>query len=285
MFRIGEFSKIAQVSGRLLRYYDEIGLLYPEFIDSQTGYRYYTADQLPRLNRILALKDLGFTLDQIANLLGDEVSSDEIRGMLAMKKAQIEQSVREEVSRLRQVEMRLAQIEREGQLWEHDIVLKRVPPTPFFSVRAEGAMGELFYELLRDIRHALPSGNHPASFGHFTAVLHSPMYEQEQADMELGFLLKQPDIASLPLSSGRTLAVRELSSVDTMASIVAKGWDEGSIAYNALGSWIADNGFQLTGAVREVLFTLQTPEMMSSSLLEIQFPVVPIDINTDQYIP
>ena len=53
MFRIGEFSKIAQVSGRLLRYYDEIGLLIPESIDPETGYRYYSARQLPRLNRIL----------------------------------------------------------------------------------------------------------------------------------------------------------------------------------------------------------------------------------------
>ena len=64
MFRIGEFSRIAQVSGRLLRYYDEIGLLSPEFTDPQTGYRYYSAHQLPRLNRILVLKELGLSLEQ-----------------------------------------------------------------------------------------------------------------------------------------------------------------------------------------------------------------------------
>src|SRR5581483_10239178 len=60
MFRIGEFSKIARVSGRLLRYYDEIGLLSPQSIDPETGYRYYSARQLPRLNRILVLKELGY---------------------------------------------------------------------------------------------------------------------------------------------------------------------------------------------------------------------------------
>jgi MerR HTH family regulatory protein len=59
MFRIGEFSQVARVSGRLLRYYDSIGLLHPVRIDPQTGYRYYSASQLPRLNRILALKELG----------------------------------------------------------------------------------------------------------------------------------------------------------------------------------------------------------------------------------
>lgn len=69
MFRIGEFSKIAQVSGRLLRYYDEIGLLSPQSIDPETGYRYYSARQLPRLNRILVLKELGLSLEHIAHLL------------------------------------------------------------------------------------------------------------------------------------------------------------------------------------------------------------------------
>mgnify|MGYP003431227335 CR=1 FL=1 len=65
MFRIGEFSRIARVSARLLRFYDEIGLLTPAHADPQTGYRYYTVTQLPQLNRILVLKDLGFDLDQV----------------------------------------------------------------------------------------------------------------------------------------------------------------------------------------------------------------------------
>ena len=76
MFRIGEFSQIARVSGRLLRYYDEIGLLSPQSIDPETGYRYYSARQLPRLNRILVLKELGLSLEHIARLLDQETSID-----------------------------------------------------------------------------------------------------------------------------------------------------------------------------------------------------------------
>lgn len=100
MFRIGEFSKIAQVSGRLLRYYEEIGLLIPEYTDPQTGYRFYSAKQLPRLNRILVLKELGLSLEQIARLVGRDTSAEEIRGMLKLRKAQIEQTVQEELARL-----------------------------------------------------------------------------------------------------------------------------------------------------------------------------------------
>ncbi|MBE9472709.1 MAG: MerR family transcriptional regulator, partial [Chloroflexi bacterium] len=73
MFKIGDFSRISQVSVKTLRYYDEIGLLKPAHVDRFTGYRYYSVDQSPRLNRILALKDLGLSLEQIARLLDGEL--------------------------------------------------------------------------------------------------------------------------------------------------------------------------------------------------------------------
>src|SRR5262249_74940 len=107
MFTVGEFSSLAQVSKRLLRYYDEIGLLKPIRTDQVTGHRYYSVEQLPYLNRILALKDLGLSLDQIRQLLSDKVSTDEIQGMLLMVKAEIEQQLQEEYYRIRNIEARL----------------------------------------------------------------------------------------------------------------------------------------------------------------------------------
>ena len=124
MFRIGEFSRIAQVSGRLLRYYDEIGLLSPDFTDPETGYRYYSAHQLPRLNRILVLKELGLSLEQVARLLDQQTSTEEIRGMLTLRKAQIERTVQEEMARFRDIESRLQQSDG---LHVPDVVLKTVP--------------------------------------------------------------------------------------------------------------------------------------------------------------
>src|SRR5262245_28983565 len=134
MFRIGEFSKIAQVPGSVLRYYDQIGLLKPAHSDPWTGYRYYSASQLPRLHRILALKELGLTLDQIAQLVDDEVSSAEIRGMLTLSKAKVEQAMQEEITRLRQIEARLQFIESPDHS-AFDIVLKQVPAQPYLSIR------------------------------------------------------------------------------------------------------------------------------------------------------
>ena len=107
MLKIGDFSQLAQVSVRALRIYDEMGLLKPVHVDRFSGYRYYEAEQLPRLNRIIALKDLGLTLDQIAQLLKDDLSAEQLRGMLMMKQADLEQELKEGKSRLMRVAARL----------------------------------------------------------------------------------------------------------------------------------------------------------------------------------
>lgn len=128
MFQIGEFSKIGQVSARQLRRYDEMGLLKPQQVDRFTGYRYYSAEQLPRLNRILALKELGLSLSQIGQYLNQEISTDELRGMLALKQSQIEQQLQAEAARLRYIASRIEQIDRHGVLDNDEVVLKSVPP-------------------------------------------------------------------------------------------------------------------------------------------------------------
>jgi DNA-binding transcriptional MerR regulator len=166
MFKIGEFAKIAQVSGRLLRYYNEIGLFTPEQIDPASGYRFYSAAQLPRLNRILALRDLGLTLDQIGRMLDGDISADEIRGMLFMRKAQIEQNLQEEIERLNQVELRLKQIEQEGHPWTADVVLKEVPALPILACSFRDIENQVMWSVISAVMNrALPTPpkNLPAS--------------------------------------------------------------------------------------------------------------------------
>ncbi len=111
MFKIGDFARIGRISVKTLHHYDDIGLLKPAHVDVATGYRYYTLDQLPRLNRILALKDLGFSLEQIASLLNEPLAVAELRGMLRLKRAELQRLVQAEQARLNRVEARLKQIE------------------------------------------------------------------------------------------------------------------------------------------------------------------------------
>src|SRR5688572_29797458 len=128
MFKIGEFSRLVQVPVPTLRYYDQIGLLKPIEVDRFTGYRYYSASQLPRLHRILALKGLGFSLEQIATVVDEGLTVEQMRGMLRLRHAQISQQLAEVQNQLIEVEVRLQQIEREEKMSTYDVMLKQVEP-------------------------------------------------------------------------------------------------------------------------------------------------------------
>src|SRR5215213_8621982 len=104
MIRIGDFSKLSRVSIKTLRFYDEMELLKPVEVDRFTGYRYYEFDQLARLYRILVLKDLGFSLEEIGHLLEGNLSAEQMRGILKLRQAEIRQRVEEE-ARLERVDL------------------------------------------------------------------------------------------------------------------------------------------------------------------------------------
>jgi len=136
MFKIGDFSRLSQVPVKTLRYYDEIGLLKPAEVDRFTSYRYYSADQLPRLNRILTLKDLGLSLAQVGELLDGDLPAEQIRGMLRLKQAEAHQKVEDEQTRLARVEWRLREIEQEGVMSTQEVVLKKVAAMTVASLRS-----------------------------------------------------------------------------------------------------------------------------------------------------
>jgi DNA-binding transcriptional MerR regulator/effector-binding domain-containing protein len=128
MFSIGEFARLGGVSVRTLRHYDEIGLLRPATVDPDTGYRGYSAVQLGQINRIMALKELGLSLAQVRRML-DGVTLGELRGMLLLRRAQLEHEVDQHKNQLLGVEARLRSIAREDGMPVDDIVAKTIPAT------------------------------------------------------------------------------------------------------------------------------------------------------------
>ena len=126
MIRIGNFARLGRVSVDTLRHYDDVGLLRPIAVDQFTGYRYYLAGQLARLNRIIALKDLGFSLKQIEQVL-DGLTLEQLAGMLKMKQAQSQQLVADEQARLTRIAARLKQIEMEETMSDYEVILKDTP--------------------------------------------------------------------------------------------------------------------------------------------------------------
>jgi effector-binding domain-containing protein len=268
MFKIGEFSKLSQVPVKTLRYYDEIDLLKPAKVDDFTGYRFYSAEQLPRLNRILALKDLDLSLAQIGELLDGDLPAEQIRGMFRMKQAEMKGRVKEEQARLARVEWRLRQIEQEGTMSEQEVVLKKVPAMKVAAVRdvipTYGGISQLYGVLFKHTgRHrARPAG--PA-----LAVYYDEAYRERDIDIE----------AAVPISKdipdGDRVKVRELPAVEQMACIVHKGsYDALAEPYNRLLSWIEVNGYRICGPNREVY--IKGPGLLtkpSKYVTELQIPV------------
>jgi DNA-binding transcriptional MerR regulator len=273
MFRIGEFSLIAQVSGRLLRYYDEIGLLSPEYTDPQTGYRYYSAGQLPRLNRILVLKELGVGLDQIARLLDQDTSPEEIRGMLLLRKAQITQAMQDDLARLQLVEARLDQIDAFGQTQVPDVVVKAIPPQRYLALREVFADVAAVRRLVERVASVVPTIMPSNSLGQVAFVIHAPMFDPDALDFEVGYLITGKAPTAVQVSEERVLTVRDLPAVETMATLVHAGSiNDIHRSYGLLGTWVEQQQWQIVGQGRQVL--LQLPEREhDDAVIELQLPI------------
>jgi DNA-binding transcriptional MerR regulator len=274
MFRIGEFAQVAQVSTRQLRFYDQLGLLRPAHIDPQTGYRAYSIHQLPRLNCILALKELGLTLEQIGPLLKDELSPAELRAMLTMKRAQVEQTLRAEEARLRHIESRIAQIDRQGSIGDYDVVTKQVAAVPLLALRATCDGMEEVVRLVSLVAEEGARQIRPALRDKLIVVARNDA-DDERLDLEIGFSLTRPSNASVRIAGDLVLRATELPAVETMATLVRPGTNaESHTSFGAIGRWIEANGYAIAGPCREVfLEPITGPPGFAGALVEIQFPV------------
>jgi DNA-binding transcriptional MerR regulator len=270
MFKIGEFSRFSQVSVKTLRYYDQIGLLKPAEVDRFTGYRYYSADQLPRINRILALKDLGLSLDQIAQLLKENLTPEQIRGILRLKQVEIQQRVQEEGARLARVEWRLKQIEREETMPTQEVVLKKVPPIVVASVRdtvPTTGIGQLFGEIFAHL------GQHTVNpAGPTMGIYYDEEFHEEAVDIEAAVPV------SGPLPGGERVKCRDLPAVEEAACIFHPGtFDTLAGTYGQLMAWVEANGYRMAGPIREVYVQWAEPGGdPSTNVTEIQLPVAKV---------
>jgi DNA-binding transcriptional MerR regulator len=246
MIRIGDFSRLARVSVVTLRHYDDLGLLTPARVDPATGYRYYTPDQLPRLNRILALKELGFPLEQVARLLQAELPAAQIRGMLVLQRAQLEQQVREQRARLAAVEARLQHIEREGGPPTYDIVVRHVEPVLVASIRRRVPGAKAIERLFEEVE-AYAAKHHARAPHSPLALFHDAEYREQDLDVEVAVPLS----ARAPACA--TVGVRELPAVPSMACVVHAGsYATIGQALDDLLGWVGTQGYQVAGPHREV---------------------------------
>ncbi|MFP4321991.1 MAG: MerR family transcriptional regulator [Anaerolineales bacterium] len=280
MFKIGEFSQIAQVSVRMLRHYDKLGLLQPSRVDTFTGYRYYLLDQLPRLNRILALKDLGFSLEQIRDLLEKDLPPDQLQGMLLWQEAQIEQTLAEEQARLQRVRARLEWLQNDHPLPAYDVVLKTsqaqhliaaqqvVPTLADMKAYRCGMFDDVWRQM--EACGVLPNGPE-------VVLYHLQEYHETDIDMELGLPVADAVALELQPRLHPGLGISCLPGDEPLATTVHRGpiWELPQ-TISALLIWINTNGYQVAGSTREQHLSGREHENPEADpvVFEIQIPII-----------
>ncbi len=273
MFQIGEFSRIGRVTIDTLRHYDALGLLKPAKVDPVTGYRYYTTRQLQLLNRIIALKEVGFSLEEIARILRDQPTVDELRGMLKAQLALAESAIEAAQLRRERILTRLNYLNQEENMPAYDVTLKSVDACTVAAIRETvptieqipHRWGEMFKTIAGWTKaNGLQTG--PA-----LTIYHNDSYTQENIDTECAFVIRdlKIDKAAAP---ERPIVVRQLEAVSHMATTVVADYRIEGLepAYNAIGQWIGDHGYGIVGPLREIYYG--SPEDADYTA-EIQFPV------------
>ncbi|HSL29202.1 MAG TPA: MerR family transcriptional regulator [Anaerolineales bacterium] len=246
MFRIGEFSRLSRVSVRMLRHYDQLGLLKPSYTDTFTNYRYYSAEQLPRLNRILALRDLGFSLEQIADMLDEELPSEQLLGMLRLKRAEIEQQMQAEQLRLARLEARIQQMNGKEAQQMYDVIVRELESQLVLSWREVVPDDDRIQYMFEEAETYIAPFNARADKPPMT-IYHDQEYRENDIDAEVILPLK------FAVAGKESMQVIQLPRVRAAACVVHTG-DYATIyqAYNSLLGWIGANGYHIAGPIREV---------------------------------
>ncbi len=281
MLKIGEFAWLGQVTVETLRHYDRLGLLKPAHLDPLTDYRYYTLDQLPRLNRILALKDLGLVLEDILRLLDDNIEAGGIRSILQAQQAELTRQVQASQQRLARVAARLKQIELEGKMPEHEVLLKTVEAQWIASARQtlsswdQEVFGPTLSGMFTQVGDYL-NGQDVKPVGPGIALYHADRLVQP--DSERG----EPDIETAlpiagPMPDGDGITVRQMPQTQ-VAYTVHRGSFAGLLAAKqAIVAWVEANGYQHAGPICEVYLHFDDDHQANQDsphhITEIQLPV------------
>jgi DNA-binding transcriptional MerR regulator len=252
VFSTGAFARLAQVSVRTLHHYDEIGLLAPAQVDDRTGYRWYSAQQLARLHRIMALRDLGFSLGEIQPIIDEEVSLDELRGMLRLRRAEASGRIAAEAERLARVEARLQQIEEEHSSSVYDVVVKPLERLRLAGLRARSpafgneTLGPIFGRLFADL-HARLARVEVAAVGPPVALY----YDSGDVDAPIDVFAAVP-IGAQDVSAS-DVDVLDLPAVPRAVATIHRG-DMSRVerGYEALLLWAEQTGERVDGYSREM---------------------------------
>lgn len=241
MLSIGEFSRACQVTIKALHHYDKLHLVKPDYIDPQTGYRYYEVSQVPKLLLIQRLKRYGFSLAEIQQMLATEEKNILAEKLIAQKLI-LQQQIQESSLILHELEDHLRNFERTGNIMtyqnQYEITLQETTDTPIICSRQQMSVdefgtycGKLFERLAK--HHIAPTGD-------FMALYYDKEFHSDSADMEL----------AIPVPA--SFADRTMQSTLCAVTTHRGAYSSISDAYGAITKWIAENHYEVTNAPYDI---------------------------------
>lgn len=270
IFRIGEFSKLTQVSIRMLRYYDEMDIFKPAEIDHDTGYRLYSVEQIPDLHKIIFLRDIGFQVSEMAVILNNW-DKDYISAQLKNRRQEIETIIRSDQEKIHRIDIAIQDLQEEKMSMNYNVALKTIPAYQVLSHRriipdyfSEGLLWQELYAYVEQEHLNIPLNSE------CFAIYHDLDYKDADVDVEVCVLVNQKG------ADKDGFLFRETEHVDTMACAMVYGpYENIADAYAAFAQWLTKNQpYRMSGQSRQICHRGPWNESDPDKYLtEIQIPV------------
>lgn len=269
MIKIGDFSKLSRISVRMLRHYDEKGLLHPVKIDDFTGYRYYSEEQLTIANRITCLKNMGFKLATVKEILDIYNNPIELKKYLEIKQIELEEEVKESNSRLTLIESTIDRLGKDSSVMNYSVTLKTMPERTVMSCRqiipAYEEEGLLWHHIMKAAKEQNIKFANPCNS---MAIFHDGEFKESDVDVEV-----QIDV-NKAYEGNNYVSFKNVGEIKCASTTFKGGYDQIHDACKSIALWVKDNNYTFNGNMFEIYHVgPHTEQNPANWVTEVCFPV------------
>ena len=269
MIRIGDFSKLSRISIRMLRHYNEIGLLIPDSVDDFTGYRYYSEAQLPMAGRISALKDMGFSLAMITKILAEYDDPEALGKFLALQYAEMKEQAEDANRKMLLLESTINRLRKDGNIMNYNVTLKEMPKRYIASLRQvipaydkEGTLWELM------MKETAPLNMQMANPCHSVAVFHDEGYKERDVDVEIQITVDGS------YKNTEHVVFKTVEPIQIASVTFQGGYDQLGAINEAIANWVNDNNYSFDGPMFNIYIVGPATEQNPANwVTEVCFPI------------
>jgi len=261
MLKIGQFAVLTGIPASSLRYYDKIDLLKPAITDESNGYRYYAYNQLNQASRLVALRDSGFSLEELQKLLANQLTPGHVRALLRERRDAIQERIRDDEQRLQMIGNMLHEVEMDGRFSQYGVSLKSLPAQLVLSHRFYATSKDEIDDLVDSARAMLEKQAKASAPVRF--IFYDLIYPQHRIEIEVAMPVAKRVTPNPPAT------MRELPAYPLVASVFQNGREGITRAWTDLRAWITGNGYQITGPFQELVL-MDSPDGI---VFELLFPI------------